>query len=233
MTTAVGYIRVSTAEQAESGLGLDAQRRRIEGYAMSIAADLSDVLEDAGESGKDTKRPGCQELLARVNGGLVDLVIIARLDRLTRSVRDLGDLLDALGKARRADGARGVGLASCEESIDTTTATGQLVINILGAVSQWERQVISERTRSALAARRASGRRAGNVPYGYQAGPEGVLTPDPEEQRVLEEVREHLALGESYERIANSLTAQGRRTRRGGSFSRQGLFQLARRAGLK
>jgi DNA invertase Pin-like site-specific DNA recombinase len=102
------------------------------------------VIEDAGLSAKTLDRPGLQTALAMLKTGQAAGLVIAKLDRLTRSVRDLGALIEgpfAAGKAA---------LLSVSEQIDTRTAGGRLVLNILGSVSQWEREVIGERTAAAL-----------------------------------------------------------------------------------
>ena len=113
---AVGYIRVSTSEQASSGLSLEAQRRKVNAQAELSDLTLIGVLEDAGESACTLKRPAMTELLARIDSGQVDAVIIGKLDRLTRSVKDLSILLERMKKARRADGGKGVDLISTAES---------------------------------------------------------------------------------------------------------------------
>src|SRR5581483_6243546 len=117
-------------------------------------SDLDEVIVDGGESAKDLNRPGVQRLLALVNSGKVDAVIVAKLDRLTRSVKDLCALLELFEK-------RKVALISVVESLDTGSAAGRLVITIMGAVSQWEREAIGERTRDALRHKRTSGERVG------------------------------------------------------------------------
>src|SRR4029453_7036373 len=105
--------------------------------------DLAEVIIDAGESAKSLNRPGMERLLSLVDAGAVNTVIIAKLDRLTRSVKDLAELLERFTR-------RGVSLGSLAESLDTGTAAGRLVLNIMTAVSQWEREAIGERTRDAM-----------------------------------------------------------------------------------
>ncbi len=230
---AIGYVRVSTEEQAASGLSLDSQRRKVEAMATLSDLDLADVLEDAGASASSLKRPGMNELMARVKGGQVDVIIIAKLDRLTRSIKDLSALLECLGKARRADGDKGVDLISTSESLDTSTATGRLVVNIMASVSQWEREVIAERTSAALQELLAQGRAPGNPAFGYQADDAGNLIEKPDEQRVLRRIESLRAEGQSWQAVANALTSDGLRTRKGGAFSRQGVHQIAKKAGLR
>jgi DNA invertase Pin-like site-specific DNA recombinase len=126
---------------------------------------------------------GGKRLIARVEGGKVEAVIIAKLDRLTRSVKDLCSLLELFEK-------RGVALISVAESLDTASAAGRLVITIMAAVSQWEREAIGERTRDALWHKRSSGERVGNIRFGFRLNPDGKhVEPDPGEQGVLTEIR--------------------------------------------
>ena len=210
---AVGYIRVSTSEQAESGLSLEAQRKKIEAQATLSDLELADVLEDAGESAKDLHRPAMTDLLNRIASGQIDCVIVPKLDRLTRSIKDLSELIETLGKARRADGGRGVDLISTAESLDTSTATGELIINILGAISQWERKIISERTSAALQEMREQGRTTGGIPpYGYDFV-DGKRVENPQEQAVLAEIGRLKEAGRSWLRSPISSWPTYSRTR--------------------
>lgn len=230
---AIGYVRVSTEEQVDSGLSLAAQRRDIEARAILSRLDLIAVLEDPGESARDLKRPAMIELLARIDGGLVDAVVIARLDRLTRSVRDLSMLVERLKRAKRADGGRGVDLISATESLDTSSAVGRLLVNILASVSQWEREAIAERTSRALQQLKAQGKSAGTPQFGYAADEAGFLIADDNEQAVLQIIAELRQEGLSWERVAASLTGQGWRNRNGAAYSRQGLFAIGRKHDIK
>ena len=227
---AVGYIRVSTEEQADSGLGLEAQRLRVEAQAIVSDLDLLDVIEDGGYSAKCLDRPGLARLMDMVNAGEVDVIITAKLDRLTRNLSDLLHLLDVLRKARRASGGKGVALVSCSESLDTTTPTGRLMIHLLGSIGEWERDTIGERTRSAMAVARKQGRLiSGRAPFGYRAGADGYLEQDEREQDIIERVENLREAGESWQSVADTLTAEGERTRTGRPFSSSGLQQIWRR----
>ena len=137
---AIGYVRVSTEKQADFGVSLEAQTEKVRAMVVVQGAELAEVIIDAGESAKSLNRPGMARLLSLVDAGVVDAVIIAKLDRLTRSVKDLAELLERFNR-------RGVSLVSVAESLDTGTAAGRLVLNIMTAVSQWEREAIGERTR--------------------------------------------------------------------------------------
>jgi DNA invertase Pin-like site-specific DNA recombinase len=154
---AVGYCRVSTGKQE---LSLEAQREKVTAMAVVHDADI-EVITDAGETAKNTDRPGLQTLLRMVDRREVDMVIILKLDRLTRSVKDLAELLERFRK-------HGVSLVSVAESLDTQSAAGRLVINILVSVGQWERETIGERTVAVLRHKRASGKVFNHVPYGFE-----------------------------------------------------------------
>jgi DNA invertase Pin-like site-specific DNA recombinase len=125
----IGYVRVSTDDQSRNGVSLEAQEERIR--AMANAHDLGSVsvIVDGGESAKILRRPGMGRLLAAVDSGKAKSVIVAKLDRLTRSVRDFAHLLDKFQK-------KGVALISVAESLDTSSAAGRLVINVIMSVSQ-------------------------------------------------------------------------------------------------
>src|ERR1039457_5495856 len=157
----LGYVRVSTDKQAERGISLEAQAEKIKAMAVVHSVALAEIIVDGGESAKSLNRPGMARLLAMVDAGEVRTVIIAKLDRLTRSVKDLCTLLERFER-------RGVALVSVAESLDTSSAAGRLVLNIMTAVSQWEREAIGERTRDAMRHKRSNGERVGNISYGYR-----------------------------------------------------------------
>src|SRR6202030_1473633 len=179
----VGYVRVSTDKQAERGISLEAQEAKIRAMATVQGAELIDVIVDGGESAKSLNRPGLQRLLALISAGKVEAVIVAKLDRLTRSVKDLCGLLELFEK-------RKVALISVAEALDTGSAAGRLAITLMGAVSQWEREAIGERTRDALRHKRSNGERVGNIEFGFRFSPDlRHLEPDATEQAALAEIR--------------------------------------------
>ncbi|MDE2107185.1 MAG: recombinase family protein [Patescibacteria group bacterium] len=199
------YCRVSSDEQAASGLGLEAQEAKGRQYAALYGLDLVDVVIDAGISAKSLKRPGLQATLARMDAGEIDGILVAKLDRLTRSVKDLGTLIDRYFSERA-----GYRLLAVEDQVDTKSAGGRLVLNVLASVSQWEREVIGERTRDALGAKKARGERVGNIPLGYRLSSDGrTLEPDPGESRAVERILSLRALGMSCGKIASTLTSEG------------------------
>jgi DNA invertase Pin-like site-specific DNA recombinase len=172
-------------------------------------AELLEVIVDAGESAKSLNRPGMARLLAMIDGRQVQTVIVAKLDRLTRSVRDLADLLERFER-------RGVALVSVSESLDTGTAAGRLVLNVMMSVAQWEREAIGERTRDAMRHKKANGQRVGTIPFGFQLAADGrTLEPSAIEQRALAIIRECRQAGYTLRQIAEALNGQGHQTRRG------------------
>lgn len=248
---AIGYVRVSTEKQADVGVSLEAQTAKIRAMAVVQGAELVDVLIDAGESAKSLRRPGMARLLELVDAGAVDTVIIAKLDRLTRSVADLAELLKRFER-------RGVALVSVADALDTRSAAGRLVLNIMVSVSQWEREAIGERTLDVRRHKRANGERVGTVPFGFQLAAAGVLRhrrgcqvrgvsvdqcgcggrvvelePNEAEQRVLSRMRTLKTAGLTTRRIAAELNRVGCTTRRGTAWQFQYVAHALRIPSLR
>jgi DNA invertase Pin-like site-specific DNA recombinase len=208
-----GYCRVSTDKQADKGVSLEAQAEKIRAMAVVQGVELADIIVDAGESAKSLQRPGMARLLALVDAGQVRTVIVAKLDRLTRSVKDLGELLERFQK-------RGVSLVSVAESLDTGSAAGRLVMNIMASVSQWEREAIGERTSTALQHKKSQGKVYGSTPYGYERIGD-ALVPLEAEQAVVGRIRFFHANSYSLRRIASALNADGIPTKQGRQWAPQ------------
>jgi DNA invertase Pin-like site-specific DNA recombinase len=220
---AIGYIRVSSEKQVESGISLGAQEAKVRGLAMVHEWTLAEVIEDAGESASSLNRPGMNRLMGMVARREVDVVIIAKLDRITRSVRDLAHLLETFEKY-------GVALVSVADSLNTGTASGRLVLNIMTAVSQWEREAIGERTRAAMEHKRSRGERVGTIPYGFCLLHDGThLVPCQPEQEVLGIMTAHHVSGLSCSDVAAKLNVAGYRTRRGDKWDRRYVAKLLAR----
>ncbi len=197
----VGYVRVSTEDQAREGVSLAAQEARIRAMALATERDLSEIVVDDGESAKSLSRPGLQQVLAAVRAGAVKAIVVLKLDRLTRSVRDLGELLETFAKHDTA-------LISVSESLDTASAAGRLMVNVLGSVAQWEREAISERTAFALTHKRQNGQAYSRTPFGYDRKG-SALVPNAAQQRALAMVRRMAKDGASLRQIASTLTKRG------------------------
>ena len=217
---AIGYVRVSTDKQADRGVSLDAQAEKIRAMTVVHNAELVDIIVDGGESAKSLQRPGMDRLLALVEAKKVQAVIVAKLDRLTRSVKDLCELLERFER-------RGVALISVAESLDTSSAAGRLVLNIMTAVSQWEREAISERTRDAMHHKASNGERVGNVRFGFRLGPDGKhVEPDPAEQDVLREIDGLRQSGHTMRGIAAALNRRALHTRRGSAWRLESVARV-------
>src|ERR1700730_17988130 len=221
---AIGYARVSTDKQADRGVSLESQTEKIRAMTVVHSADLADIIVEAGESAKSLNRLGMQRLLALVDLGEVNAVIVAKLDRLTRSVKDLCELLERFDR-------RGVALISVAESLDTSSAAGRLVLNIMTAVSQWEREAIGERTRDAMRHKRTQSERVGNIAFGYRLAPDGKhVEPDPGEQTVLTDIRKLRGSGISLRKIAATLNRRALTTRRGTAWRLEHVARICARA---
>ena len=193
--TVVSYLRVSTSEQALSGLGLEAQRATVAAYAER--KDLTIVGEycDEGISAKSLKgRPGALAAIGDVRTGRADGLLVAKMDRLSRSVVDGAALMEQAAR-------EGWTLHFADLDIDTSSPAGEMAANIIISGSQYERRLISQRTRDALSAKRARGERLGAIP----ALPREVT------RRIVAERREGL----TFQKIADGLLADGIPTARG------------------
>jgi DNA invertase Pin-like site-specific DNA recombinase len=214
----VGYVRVSSQEQADSGVSLDAQREKITSYCSALGLELVSVQVDAGVSGGSLARPGLQQALAALQAGAARGLLVAKLDRLTRSVRDLGQLLDTYFASDKHD------LLSVADSIDTRTAAGRLMLNVLTSVAAWEREAGGERTATALHKLRASRRVYGEVPMGMKAtgkrDADGrrLLAVDPAGAATVARARALRSEGYSLRQVAALLDEEGRKTKKGGTW---------------
>lgn len=222
----VGYLRVSTDQQAEHGISLDAQRERVHAYATLYGLTLVACQIDAGASAKTLERPGLRAALDLLDRGSARGLVVAKLDRLTRSVRDLGALVDHYFHEK------GAALLSVSEQIDTRSASGRLVLNVLTSVAQWEREATAERTSAALAHKAQKGEYTGGpIPYGFRLARDGVhLRPDATEQRVIAEAAKAQAAGLSLRRIAEELDRLGFRSRTRQQFDPQQVRRMLRRS---
>jgi site-specific DNA recombinase len=192
----IGYTRVSTEKQGVDGVSLDNQKAKIEAYCTVKDWNLASVITDE-DSAKNLRRSGIKRLMQMITDHEVDVLIVNKLDRLTRSVRDLGTLLDLINK-------HGVSLVSLSETIDTTTAAGELMLNVLISVSQWERKVISERTTEAMQYLKKSGKAYCRATFS--------------DKDVIQKIRDMRAGGLSLQDIATNLTDAGVKTARGGQW---------------
>lgn len=217
MLRVVGYTRVSTEEQAKSGLGMEAQEKKIRAYAELFDLDLVAIIADEGISGKTMNRPGLHEVCDLLERKDVQGVIVAKLDRLTRSVSDLGIMVKTLFEKAE--------LFSVSEQVDTRSAAGRLVLNVLVSVAQWERETICERTKDALESKKARNEKTGGyTPFG-KSEVEGKLENNAAEQEIIAIINEKRASGYTLKAIAEFLNAEGIPTKNGKEW---GITQVAR-----
>lgn len=153
----IGYIRVSTEEQADSGAGLEAQRAAIVSECARRGWELTAVVEDAGFSAKDLRRPGIREALLVLEAGGAEGLVVSKLDRLSRSTLDFTMVMETARK-------RGWALVSLDCAVDTSSPAGEAMANVMATFAQLERRLIGQRTKDALAVRRAAGVRLGRPP---------------------------------------------------------------------
>lgn len=221
-TRAVAYLRVSTDKQADHGVSLDAQRAKVEAYASLYDLELVAVEVDAGVSAKTLSRPALDRALGMLRSGAAEALLVVKLDRLTRSVRDLGDLVDRYFMAGRW------ALLSVSEQIDTRSAAGRLVLNVLASVGQWEREAIGERTAVAMAHKRSVLEYCGGeVHYGWKVAEDGVhVEPHDVEQAVIAVAHELRAEGRSLRGVGAELEARGLLPRNGGRWHASNVKRL-------
>lgn len=194
---AIGYCRVSTDEQGDSGLGLAAQKETIRQEVIRRGWDFETMYGDTA-SGKSLRgRDDFGRALQTLAAGEADVLVVAKLDRLSRSVSDFAAIL-------HQSQTEGWALDVCDLGVDTTTPSGKMVAQIMMVLAEWEREMIGERTRAALKAARAKGTSLGRK--------SGVT---PETKRLIRVMR---AAGESWANIARALEAENIPTAQGGRW---------------
>lgn len=202
-----GYCRVSTVEQAEHGVSLEAQRLRVLAMAEGHGLPLGEVFVDDGFSGATMDRPAMKRLRAMIERREIAAVFVVKIDRLTRSLRDMLDLIDLCDRT-------GTRLVSATESLDTGSAMGRMVLQLISAFAELERGMASERTMAALDYKRRARKVYGAVPFGYRRDGD-ALVEVPEEQAALAEMRTLYASGATLRQIGAMLDARGLRPHRG------------------
>jgi DNA invertase Pin-like site-specific DNA recombinase len=207
---AIGYVRVSTEDQAREGVSLDNQKAKIRAYAELKDLELVGIVEDAGISAKNLNRPGAQTVLEMARKKEVGAVIVYKLDRMFRST------VDALETTRRFD-KWGVAFHSIQETLDTQSAMGRFFFTLTAALAEMERGIIGERTKAALTHKRANGEKTGgDVPFGYRLSEnEKTLVEDPHEQEAIRLIKRLNRKGYSLRAICGELEHEGYLTKSG------------------
>ncbi len=188
------YTRKSSEEGLEQGFNsLQAQREACEAYVLSQAGEgwkvVPGLYDDGGFSGGNTERPGLKALLADITAGLVDIVVVYKVDRLTRSLHDFSRIVE------RFD-AKGVSFVSVTQAFNTTSSMGRLTLNMLLSFAQFEREVTGERIRDKIAASKAKGMwMGGRPPLGYDGKERKLVVNEAEAKRVRAIFHRYLELG--------------------------------------
>lgn len=212
MESAIGYVRVSTEEQAEEGVSLDAQEARIRAYCTAAGLALAGVIREEGVSGSIplADRTGGADLLRQLEQGEVGHVVTLKLDRLFR------DAEDCLHQTKFWDRA-GVGLHLVDmggQTLNTRSAMGRLFLTMTAAFAELERNLTRERTVAALAFKKQHNRAYSPTPYGFDRQGDDLI-PDPAEREILRRIHQFRAQGKSYGGIARILNREGVPTSQG------------------
>lgn len=196
------YLRVSTQEQADSGLGLAAQQARCKGVCAAKGWPDAVMYQDEGISGTlgPDKRPGLQAMLAAIEAGQVSAVIVLDLSRLGRNVQLIAGLIEDFED-------RGVAFVSCKENFDTSTAMGKAMVNLVAVFGQLERDLTAERTVAALDERgKLYGYKSGRLPLGYERTPgQEQIRVDAGAAELVCSIFKHRAAGASLRAIARKM----------------------------
>ena len=221
---AIFYLRVSTEQQATEGVSLEAQQAKLAAWATLNDATVLGVYSDAGLSGTKDDRPGLLNAMEAATKAKATLVVYS-LSRLSRSTAATIRLADELNRA-------GAELVSLSEKIDTTTAAGKMVFRMLSVLNEFERDLVSERTTTALRHKKSQGQRVGEIPFGYDLAADGIaLIANPAQLEAIELINSLRAAGLTYQAIANELTARGIATKKGSAkWSTASIHKIVNRA---
>jgi len=217
MKTAVAYVRVSSDEQADSGLGLEAQRERIAAYCRMKGWNVAAIYEDAGVSASKplSDRPAGSRLLADLKKAKA-VIIVAKLDRAFRSVADATSTIMKLDK-------KGVSIVSLAEGFDTTDSNpfARAMLQMVAIFAELERNLIRQRTKDALGVKRKRGERISrHAPFGWDFSNEGRLVENKAEQETIAFAKTlRQGQGFSLREIASELDTQGVRSKHGRNWS--------------
>lgn len=227
----VGYCRVSTDQQADQGISLDAQRQQIVNYCNRNDLELIDVVIDGGQSGKDLDRPGFKKVIEILESGRAYGLVISKLDRLSRSIIDICKLVDEYFSNQR------FALLSANENIDTKSSTGRLHLYLISVFAQIERESIVERVTTAIRHYQAQGGKVGCAPYGWRysdrldARGNRILEEDPKQQAAIRRMCELHEAGKSVREIIKTLTVEGHPPQRAGKWSFNSAWRILIRCG--
>lgn len=220
---AIGYVRVSTGDQATDGVSLEVQHTRIEAYAAMMGLELVAIVREEGVSASVPlkHRKGGQQVLVALWEQGVRHVVALKLDRLFR------DAADCLTTTKQWD-RDGVALHLVDmggQTLNTASAMGRMFLTITAAFGELERNLIAERTSQALQHKKSQGQHVGRPPFGFKMV-DHALVPIPEEVAIVQEVKRQRAAGKTLWQIAHWLRAQQVPTRQQGQWRHTQVRQL-------
>lgn len=219
----VCYVRVSTEEQAKEGVSLDAQEERLRGYCMMSGLSIVATIREEGVSGKIalSHRPGGREMLRLVRGKEAQHIVGMKLDRLFR------DAEDCLRQTREWDKA-GVVLHLLDlggQAVSTSSAMGRMMLTMVSAFAELERNLIAERTTSALQHMKRQRQAYSPTPYGYQRDGDRLI-PDEQELAVVARIQAMSTEGASLRRIVRRLNGEGILSKTGGQWHSSAIWYV-------
>lgn len=218
---AIGYCRVSTEEQNREGVSLEAQSAKIRAYCDLHDMELSEIVIDAGKSGKDLNRDGIKRVLTLISEKKIDAIVIYKIDRLSRKTKDVLNLMEQFEKS-------GIAFHSITERLDTKSAMGIFVLTMFSALAELERGQISERTIFALAYKKDIGQVYGEIPYGFHAE-NGLLIEDETEHEIIDAILDLRKQGWNYSKIAREMEIRGYQPKKGGKWYAQTIKNICNR----
>jgi DNA invertase Pin-like site-specific DNA recombinase len=212
------YTRVSTEDQAKEGFSLEAQRQRLQAYCVAQGWTIASTYVDEGHSGRSTRRPAYQKMMEERDGW--DLILVIKMDRIHRNARNFMEMMDHLREWDKD-------FVSATESLDTSTAMGRFVMDIIQRIAQLESEQIGERVKMGMSqkAKTGPGILGFHAPLGYEFT-DGQLVSNDGDAGVVREIFKRCVSGETLEEIASNLTADGLRTRRGTEWTAVKVFRI-------
>ena len=212
------YTRVSTEDQAKEGFSLDAQRERLQAYCLARDWAVAATYIDDGHSGRNTKRPAYQRMMAERDRW--DALLVIKMDRIHRNARNFMEMMDDLREWEKD-------FVSATESLDTSTAMGRFVMDIIQRIAQLESEQIGERVYMGMSqkAKVGPGILGFHAPLGYEVS-EGQLVPEAQEANLVREIFDRCREGRTLDEIASDLNAGGHKTKRGTEWTAVKVYRI-------
>ncbi|MBA7496874.1 hypothetical protein ES702_07483 [subsurface metagenome] len=225
MKRAIGYIRVSTEEQAKNGLSLGSQETTIKTYAKLKKLSPVEIIVDS-QSAKNLERKGMKRLILLCEQGEVSHLIVYKMDRLARNTRNLLELVEDVFVAND------VVFHSVTESIDTKGPLGKFFLTVMGAMAQMEREQLAERITDAFEEKRRRGEPMGSAALGFKVKDKKRIE-DPEGLEIVRYVKSLRRKKLSHQKIAVRLNEEGIPTKRGGRWHRSTVSYILKNESYK